>query len=341
MSGKRLSLTEARDLAAAVLRNSNTMAANAAVVAEALVLAEADSLASHGLARLPAYADQAIAGKVDGNAVPDLRQTRPAALLVDARTGFAFPAIDKGLPALQALAKETGVAALAIANSHHFGVAGHAVEALARAGMIGIAMGNAPASIAPWGGKKPLFGTNPIAFGCPREGHDPIVVDLSLSRVARGKVMLAAQRGQPIPDNWALDTEGRPTTDAKAALAGSMLPLGDAKGAALVLMVEIVATCLTGANFGYEASSFFDADGGPPRVGQFFLAVAPDAMDASGFAGRVETLVSAILDQPGTRLPGIRRFEARRIAERDGISLPDALYGTIVARATGTDTKER
>ncbi|NNG05251.1 MAG: Ldh family oxidoreductase [Inquilinus sp.] len=335
MSSKRLSLAEARDLAALVLRRANTESANAAVVAEALVLAEADLLSSHGLARLPAYADQAAAGKVDGHAVPTLRQTRPAALLVDAGTGFAFPAIDKGLPALQALAGETGIAALAIGNSHHFGVAGHPVEALARAGMLGIAMGNAPAAIAPWGGHKPLFGTNPIAFACPREGHDPIVVDLSLSRVARGKVMLAAQRGQPIPDNWALDADGSPTTDAKAALEGSMLPLGDAKGAALVLMVEILATCLTGSNFGYEASTFFNAKGGPPRVGQFFLAIAPEAMGGDNFATRVETLISAILDQPGTRLPGIRRFEARAQSERDGIVLPEALYADIAARAAG------
>ena len=335
MSTVTIDLGEARDLAIAALSASKTSVANATVVAEALVLAEADRLSSHGLSRLPAYADQAIVGKVDGHAVPEVSRTRPAAVLADAKTGFAFPAIEKGLAELWAVAQETGIAGMAVANSHHFGVAGHHVEAMARTGLIGLALGNSPAAIAPWGGSKPIFGTNPIAIACPRDGHDPIVVDLSLSKVARGKVMVAAQKGEAIPEGWALDAEGNPTTDAKVALAGSMVPMGDAKGAALVMMVEILATCLTGANFGFEASTFFNAEGPPPRVGQFFLAVAPDAMGGDGFAVRVETLVTAILDQPGTRLPGVRRFDERARSQRDGIALPKALHADIVRRAAG------
>ncbi len=333
MSGVTLSLAEARDLAIAALAASNTSQANATTVAEALVLAEADNLSSHGLSRLPAYADQAIAGKVDGHAVPDVRQTRAAAILSDARTGFAFPAIEKGLAALRPAAEEAGIAVLGVANSHHFGVAGHHVEALARTGLIGIALGNSPAAIAPWGGNRPIFGTNPIAIACPRRADDPIVVDLSLSKVARGKIMVASQKGEAIPEGWALDAEGNATTDAKAALAGSMVPLGDAKGAALVMMVEILATCLTGANFGYEASTFFNAEGPPPRVGQTFLAIAPDAMAHEGFADRVEALAGAILDQPGTRLPGVRRFAARARSQAEGVTLPEALHAEIARRA--------
>ena len=267
--------------------------------------------------------------------VPEIRRTRPAAILSDARTGFAFPAIEKGLAELRIVCQETGVAGMAVANSHHFGVAGHHVEALARTGLIGIALGNSPAAIAPWGGSRPIFGTNPIAIACPRRSDDPIVVDLSLSKVARGKVMVAAQKGEPIPEGWALDGEGNATTDPKAALAGSMVPMGDAKGAALVMMVEILATCLTGANFGYEASTFFNAEGPPPRVGQFFLAIAPDAMGSDGFADRVEALAGAILDQPGTRLPGVRRFAARLQSQQDGVTLPEALHADIARRAEG------
>lgn len=333
MSGVTFSLAEARDLAIAALAASNTSQANATTVAEALVLAEADRLSSHGLSRLPAYADQAIAGKVDGHAVPEVRQTRAAAILSDARTGFAFPAIEKGLAALRPAAEEAGIAVLGVANSHHFGVAGHHVEALARTGLIGIALGNSPAAIAPWGGNRPIFGTNPIAIACPRRADDPIVVDLSLSKVARGKIMVAAQKGEAIPEGWALDAEGNATTDAKAALAGSMVPLGDAKGAALVMMVEILATCLTGANFGYEASTFFNAEGPPPRVGQTFLAIAPDAMGHDGFADRVEALADAVLDQPGTRLPGVRRFAARAQSQAEGITLPEPLHAEIARRA--------
>ncbi len=335
MSTVTLDLAAARDLAIAALAASNTSVENATTVAEALVLAEADRLSSHGLSRLPAYADQAIAGKVDGHAVPEIRRTRTAAILSDAKTGFAFPAIEKGLMALRPVAEEAGIALLGVANSHHFGVAGHHVEALARTGLIGIVFGNSPAAIAPWGGNRPIFGTNPIAIACPRRDSDPIVVDLSLSKVARGKIMVASQKGEAIPEGWALDAEGNATTDAKAALAGSMVPLGDAKGAALVLMVEILATCLTGANFGYEASTFFNAEGPPPRVGQTLLAIAPDAMGHAGFADRVETLAGAVLDQPGTRLPGVRRFAARAQSQAEGITLPEALHAEITRRAGG------
>ncbi len=335
MSTVTLDLAAARDLAIAALAASKTSVENATTVAEALVLAEADRLSSHGLSRLPAYADQAIAGKVDGHAVPEIRRTRTAAILSDAKTGFAFPAIEKGLMALRPVAEEAGIALLGVANSHHFGVAGHHVEALARTGLIGIVFGNSPAAIAPWGGNRPIFGTNPIAIACPRRDSDPIVVDLSLSKVARGKIMVASQKGEAIPEGWALDAEGNATTDAKAALAGSMVPLGDAKGAALVLMVEILATCLTGANFGYEASTFFNAEGPPPRVGQTLLAIAPDAMGHAGFADRVETLAGAVLDQPGTRLPGVRRFAARAQSQAEGITLPEALHAEITRRAGG------
>ncbi|MBI1776133.1 MAG: Ldh family oxidoreductase [Proteobacteria bacterium] len=321
------------ELATAVLTRARTEAGNARVVAEALIAAEADGLASHGLSRLPAYADQALAGKVDGFARPMVERVAAACLRVDAATGFAYPAIRIGLQDLLPLARAQGLAALAIANSHHFGVAGHTVEPIAAAGLVGCIFGNSPAAIAPWGGSKPLFGTNPIGFAWPRRSVPPLVIDLSLSKVARGKIMIAAQKGDPIPEGWALDEAGQPTTDAKAALAGAMLPMGDAKGAALVLMVELLAVALTGSNFGYEASSFFDTKGAPPRVGQFLIAIDPNAFGGSHALERAEALFSAILAEPGTRLPGQRRLALRRRAEAYGISVPDALYAELERRA--------
>jgi (2R)-3-sulfolactate dehydrogenase (NADP+) len=229
-----------------------------------------------------------------------------------------------------------GVVAVGVTNSHHFGAAAYHIEPLARAGLVALAFGNSPAAIAPWGGSTGLYGTNPIAFACPRlmpDGGDaPLVIDLSLSKVARGKIMVAAQRGEPIPEGWALDAAGKPTSDAKAALAGTMLPLGDAKGAALVLIVELLSAALTGANFGYQASSFFDAKGPPPRVGQFFLLIDPGRFGA-GFPARVGTLAAAVLAQPGTRLPGDRRLAARAKAARDGVVIPDALARELEMRA--------
>lgn len=326
-------LADLETLAIGILARAKTSEANARAVARALVAAEADGLASHGLSRLPAYADQAMVGKVDGFATPVVTRPRPAVVAVDAASGFAFPALDAGFAAAVPAARETGLVAVAIGRSHHFGVAGHAVERLAEAGLVALAFGNSPAAIAPWGGAKPLFGTNPIAFAWPRTGRAPLVVDLSLSKVARGKILVAAQKGEAIPEGWALDAAGAPTTDAKAALAGAMIPMGDAKGAALVLMVELLAVALTGSNFGWEASSFFDAKGPPPHVGQMFLG-----LDASAFApdaaARAERLFQAVLAQPGTRLPGDRRLKLRATARAQGVEIPDALMADLARRSS-------
>jgi (2R)-3-sulfolactate dehydrogenase (NADP+) len=330
----RLTLSQAHDLAVGALVAAGTAPGNADDVARALVAAEADGQAGHGLSRVPAYADQVAAGKVAGRADPVISECGPAALRVDAADGFAYPAIARGLPRVGGMARVMGIAAMAVTNSHHFGMAGYHVEAPAARGLMALAFGNSPAAIAPWGGTRGLFGTNPIAFACPRlRGEPPLVIDLSLSKVARGKVMVAAQKGEAIPEGWALDAEGRPTRDAKAALAGTMLPMGDAKGAALVLMVEILAAALTGAHFGYEASSFFDAEGAPPRVGQFFVLIDPARFAGEGFGARVEALCAAILQQPGTRIPGGRRLDLRARAAADGIEISDALHAQLVARA--------
>jgi (2R)-3-sulfolactate dehydrogenase (NADP+) len=336
MSGERIPLADLRALVAAAFEASRTSSDNARSVADALVAAEADGLSGHGLSRVAAYCGQALSGKVDGHAVPRVERRRAASVLVDAGTGFAFPAFEAAIRELSVLAPQTGVAAAAIGNSHHFGVAGHHVERLADAGLVALVFGNSPAAIAPWGGKTPLFGTDPIAFACPRPGGAPLVVDLSMSKVARGRVMVAAQKGEPIPEGWALDAEGRPTTDAKAALAGAMLPMGDAKGAALVMAVELLSVAFTGSSFGWEASSFFDAEGPAPRVGQLLLAIDPGAFGpAETTLARIGALCGAVLAQPGTRLPGDRRLALRAAAERDGIAPSPAVLEDIRRRAAG------
>ena len=316
---------ELEDLATKVLMKAGTAEPAARSTAKALVRANADGLNSHGLARLRAYSAQVAAGKVAGQAVPLLEKLGPSAARIDAKEGFAFPAFDMAIDALVEMTSETPVAGISVTNSHHFGVAGHHVERLAKRGVVGLVFGNSPSAIAPWGGSRPLFGTNPIAFGFPRVDADPVVVDLSLSKQARGKVKLAADEGRPIPEGWALDADGNPTTDATAAMAGSMVPLGDAKGAALVLAVEIMAAAMTGAHFGYEASSFFDDKGGPPRVGQFILAFNPGPLSGGSYAERLEVLLAAVTDQPGTRLPGARRVGIRAKSASEGIDIPDEL----------------
>ena len=205
------------------------------------------------------------------------------------------------------------------------------IETLARQGFIALSMGNGPQAIAPWGGKRGLFGTNPIGFAAPRDDAEPLVIDMSLSKVARGKINVAAQADEPIPDDWAFDAEGHPTIDAKAAMAGTMAPMGDAKGAQLVLMVEILSGALSASCFGYESSSYFTAEGDPPRAGQFMLGIDPGPFSNCQFASRLEDLIGAIEEQPGTRLPGQRRFALRAKAEASGITIPHALNEALMA----------
>jgi (2R)-3-sulfolactate dehydrogenase (NADP+) len=264
--------------------------------------------------------------RVNADARPEIVRQMPATTLVDAHAGFAFPACALAVSAAIASAEACGIGAGVVTNSHHFGAAALHLSPVAKAGMIGIAMGNSPAAMPAWGGRTPLFGTNPIAAVFPRRNADPVVIDLSLSEVARGKIMVAARRNEPIPPGWALDADGVPTTDAAAALRGSMLPAGGVKGAMLALLVELLIVSLGGAHFGAEADSFFEDEGNQPRIGQLFLVLNP-----GGFAGdavyhdRMEALIAAMLADPGTRVPGARRVSARETAREHGIELPDTL----------------
>jgi (2R)-3-sulfolactate dehydrogenase (NADP+) len=326
-----LTLAAAEALVVETLKRCRTSRANAQSVARALVAAEADGLKGHGLSRVPSYAAQAKVGKVDGSAQPVVTRPRPATLAVDAANGFAYPALEAALAALPAVVSGEGIGAAAVRRSHHCGAAGQPVEALAQAGFVALMFANTPSAIAPWGGKTGVFGTNPVAFACPLPGRPPIVIDLSLSKVARGNILAAQQKGESIPQGWALDAGGRPTTDPAAALAGTMLPLGDAKGTALALMVELLAAGLAGANFAAEASSFLDAEGDPPGTGQLIVAFAANAFGRGDAVDRFGVLAAAIEQQSGARLPGTRRLAARAKAQAEGISISEALLAEIGA----------
>ncbi|MBU2286408.1 MAG: Ldh family oxidoreductase, partial [Gammaproteobacteria bacterium] len=250
--------------------------------------------------------------------------------------GFAFPACLMAVEEAISRAGKTGIAIGAVTNSHHFGMASYHLDAVAGAGMVGIACGNSPAAMPAAGGKRPIFGTNPIAAIFPREGHAPLSIDLSLSEVARGKLMVAAKKGESIPVGWALDAEGNPTTDPKKGMDGSMLPMGGVKGAMLALMVELLVTTLTGAHYGAEADSFFVDEGNQPRLGQAFIVIDPGALAGRQVYGeRIEALLSAILVDDGVRLPGKRRFDLVAKADAVGVEVPDAMLDSIAALAKG------
>jgi (2R)-3-sulfolactate dehydrogenase (NADP+) len=324
----RMSLAEAQTAAAAVLVANRTDPANARSVAKALVLAQADGLGGHGLMRLATYAAQAQCGKVDGFAKPVLIEGPGAVLKIDAANGFAYPAIDLAIEHLPALARAQGIAAAAITRSGHCGAMGLTVERIAQQGLIALMLANTPAAMAAWGGRKPLLGTNPIACAFPRNAAPPVVIDLSLSTTARGQIVAAKQKGAQIPEGWAVDADGKPTTDPGAALAGTLLPLGGtksgAKGAALALMVEALAAGLTGSRFAHEASSFLDAKGPPPGTGQLLIALNPSAF--GGSTAHIESLFAAVSAEDGARLPGDRRLANRRKAEAEGLEIDDAVF---------------
>lgn len=314
----------------AALEHAGASPAQAAATARALVAAQAQGLASHGLSRVGMYVSHLQTQRVLGQAQPQVIREKSAAVLIDAGNGFAFPACDMAIAQLLQRTPQCGIAIAAITNSHHFGVAAQHLLPLAKAGLVGLAFGNSPAAMPAAGGRRALFGTNPIAAVFPRPGYEPIAIDLSLSEVARGKLMVAAQKGEAIPLGWALDADGQPTTDAAKGLQGSMLAFGGVKGAMLALMVELLVTSLTGAHFGAEADSFFEREGNQPRLGQAFIAIDPGALAGhEAYGERVESLVNAMLQDEQVRLPGGRRFALETLARQDGIEVGDELVASL------------
>ena len=329
-----IALAELTVLATRALERAGASAAMAAATARALVAADAQGLASHGVSRVPQYAAHIRLGRVDGAAVPRVVRSKGGAVLVDAADGLAFPACALAVTEAVARAWEHGVSFAGVTNSHHFGAAAYHLEPVAAAGMVGLAFGNSPAAMPAAGGRHAIFGTNPIAAVFPRRSAPPIVVDLSLSEAARGKLMVAAREGKPIPAGWALDRDGNPTTDPKAGLDGMMLPAGGAKGAMLALVVELLCCALTGARFGFEADSFFTDAGNRPKIGQAFLVLDPGALAGDAAYGeRVETLVAEMLKDAGVRLPGARRRALADRAAAEGVEIPQALADELRALA--------
>ncbi|HVZ42480.1 MAG TPA: Ldh family oxidoreductase [Ramlibacter sp.] len=316
----KIAFDEAVRRVALALTAAGASEAQAASTAAALVRAQAQGLGSHGLSRVAQYASHLRHGRVDGRAVPRIAREHGAALLVDACDGFCFPACELAVERAMQLARNFGVSFVGVTNSHHAGVLVDHLRPAAREGLIGLGFANSPAAMPAAGGRHAIFGTNPVAAIFPRRDAEPIMIDLALSQTARGKIAAAAKKGEPIPPGWALDAAGNPTTDAKAAMQGSMLPLGGAKGAMLALVVEVLVTALTGARIGSEADSFFEEAGNRPRIGQAFLLIDPRALAGREvYDERIEALIAEMLADDGVRLAGARRMALEREALRYGV----------------------
>ena len=321
-----IALDDLTGLATRALKRAGASKAMAAATARALVVAEAEGLSGHGLSRVALYARHLREGRADGKAKPKIIKKAGATCLIDAGGGLAFPAAALAVKEAIKRALRYGVAFAGVTNSHHFGAAAYHLAPVADAGMVGIALTNSPAAINAWGGKQAFFGTNPIAAIFPRKGAAPIVIDLSLTEVTRGKIMLMAKEGKPIPPGWAVDRDGNPTTSAQAALTGSLTAIGGVKGTALALMVEALCVALTGAALSRDNDSYFEP-GNPPRIGHAIIAINPQALaGADTYYARIEDMVRHMLADDGVRLPGARRQQAAREAQADGITIGDALH---------------
>ena len=332
MSTTFLNREEIEKVAIKALTRSGASEIAASALAKGVAAAEMDGIASHGLVYVPIYCEHLTCGKVNPNAKVVVNHAAPSAIVVDADSGFAHPAIDAGFDLLIESAKQNGCAAMSIRNSYNCGVLGFHSERIAQAGMTGLGFTNAPASIMPVGGNKSIIGTNPFSVAVPDgKGGVAFVLDQSASVVAKSEIKMHAQAGKSIPEGWAYDADGNPTTDAGAAMKGSMAPVGGYKGFGAGLLVEVFAAVMSGATLSQDASPFAGTAGGPPRTGQFFFAASPDVFSPDVFGDRIQTLTRSIVAQEGAHLSGSERVVARAAHEANGVEVSVALLEKIQA----------
>jgi (2R)-3-sulfolactate dehydrogenase (NADP+) len=326
----RLTEFEARRLIHSALVGAGCLPSNAGYFTEAILDTEMSGLDGHGFYWLQFYCRHLKSGKVDGKAKPKVERLSSVAYRVDAKGGFAHPAIEAGFRKLVPAAQRFGIAAMAVHHSYNAATLGYHTERLAVAGLVGLGFTNSVPAIAPTGGKVPLIGTNPMSFSAPDgQGGVAFVIDQSASAVAWTAVKRAADEGHAIPEGWALDAEGKPTTDAAAGLAGSMAPSGGYKGFGLGLMVETLCAAVTGAFRGPQMGSFVEDDGRIIGNGQFFIAIAPENFSGGLFAPQIRALCDSITAQSGARLPNSRRVENRARVATDGMEIDSALLETL------------
>jgi (2R)-3-sulfolactate dehydrogenase (NADP+) len=317
-------------LARAALERAGANSRMAEAAARHLVRAEAQGLPTHGMSRVPFYCGMLRRGRADGAAQPGMVADRAAVCLIDNRDGLPYVSLQWAVEEVVQRARRNGIGFAGIRNSAHAGVMGIHLLPVAEAGLVGLAFTNSPAAIPAWGGRKALYGTNPVAAVFPRRQAPPLVIDLAMTTVVRGRIMMAMRRGERIPEGWALDRDGRSTTDPKEAIEhGSLFPIGGAKGAMLALMFELICAALTGAAIGPEVDSFFSEEGNRPRIGQAFIAIDPGALAGMDkFYERIESVIAAMLADPEVRLPGARRFAAEAAAG-NAIDVPEELLTQI------------
>ncbi|PVA07384.1 Ldh family oxidoreductase [Thalassorhabdomicrobium marinisediminis] len=326
-----LSLEEVRALALSVLRKAGLTETQAAPVAETITLCERDGRASHGLLRLPGCVMTIESANFNLQAEPEVSEPSAAVVRVDAGFGYSLPAFERGLPLLEEKAKALGVAVLAINNCFHFSALWPEVETLARRGLAALAMTPSHAWVAPFGGIKPVLGTNPLAFGWPRADKNPYVFDFATSAMARSDIAMAGTKGETLPEGCGLNEQGNPSTVPAEVLAGAMTTFGGHKGTALSTMIELLAGPLIGDMTSRDSMEFDAGEKAAPCHGELIVAFDPALLGGDDPAlneARAEALFAAFTDQ-GARLPSQQRYGTRARTQNTGVSIPRALYDRI------------
>lgn len=341
----RMSLPEVHQSAKAALIAQGFSQSHANAIANTVTMAERDECRHHGLFRLPFYMNGLHSGQASADAEPELVELAPALIKVDAKFGFSPLALEHGAEPLAARAKATGIAAMAVTNALNVAALWPEVERLAEHGLVGFAFVAASPYVAPAGGTRPLFGTNPMAFAWPRHNNPPVVFDQASSASARGEIQLRLRDGKPLPDDWAIGPDGEPTTDPARALAGAQLPFGGFKGSNIAMMVELLAGPLLGDVLSFEAGERDKANTGAPCGGELVIAIDPvrcvENGDRIAQLAHGEILFTKMLEQDGVRLPSDRRYEARKRTAIEGVLVPKSLYDSIQVYIAGKNVRER
>ena len=312
MSTVSLTLDEIFVLAEKTLLANGCDEETANILSDLIMKAERDGSLSHGLFRLPAYVSGLKSGKINGKARPEIKKISPSVIKVLGNNCLAPIVLNKSIPELVKVAKENGVAVLAINNSHHMAAMWPETEAIAEQGLVAFACTSYKPAVAPAGAIKPLYGTNPISFAWPRKGKTPVVYDMATASMAMGEVQVAKREGHKVPLGTGLTKEGKETTDpGEIADGGVLLPFGGYKGSGIAMMVELLAGALVGDNFSYETAAKDNNDGGPPSGGEFILAISPDKLSGKDWDNHSSAFFDKMKSMDGVRLPGERRHKNR------------------------------
>ncbi|KAK6069420.1 malate/L-lactate dehydrogenase [Seiridium cupressi] len=310
---------EVKRFVEAVLCGNGVLEKNAAIVAECLVAADLRGVDTHGINRIPSYMERVRQGVLDVKAEPEVRQVTPVVAQVDGHNGFGFLAAHAGMAAAIDSARTYGIGMASVKHSNHYGMSAWVVQQALNADLMSLVFTNSSPALPVWGGKSKLMGVSPIACGAPGGEEGPFILDMAPSVAARGKIHKAKRRGEKIPLNWALDSEGRPTDDPEAALGGVMLPMGGPKGSALSIMMDVFSGVLSGSAYAGHVTGPYDPSK-PADVGHFLVAIKPDLfLDMKEFRERMTHLYQRVVGSD--KAAGVERIyfpgELEQIAQRE------------------------